>query len=96
MASATPRRRSGGGTRSRSQYLIRSIYARETCWCSVVDRMSALRGDGLTGLWSTVRRHRQVLTDAGEFEVSGDVERRVRDGEMTPALAAQQILDAAR
>ena len=71
-------------------------------------------------------KHRQVLTDAGEFEarrraqqvdwtwsmvrdtvldrvlshravkkIRADVERRVRDGELTPALAAQQILDAA-
>ena len=71
-------------------------------------------------------KHRQVLTDAGEFEarrraqqvdwtwsmvrdtvldrvlshpavkkIRAEVERQVRDGELTPAIAAQRILDAA-
>jgi LAO/AO transport system kinase len=88
--------------------------------------MSAIEGTGLTELWATVLKHRQVLTDAGEFDarrsaqqvdwmwamvrdavldrvfgnpsvrrIRADVERRVRDGELTPTLAAQQILDAA-
>ena len=88
--------------------------------------MSALEGTGLAELWDTVLKHRQVLTDAGEFEarrraqqvdwtwsmvrdtvldrvlshpgvrkIRAEVERQVRDGELTPALAAQQILDAA-
>ena len=86
----------------------------------------ALEGTGLAELWDTVLRHRQVLTDAGEFDarrrtqqvdwtwamvrdtvldrvltnravksIRAEVERQVRDGELTPALAAQQILDAA-
>ncbi len=89
--------------------------------------MSALEGWGLTELWETVLEHRQVLTDAGEFEtrrnaeqvdwawsmvrdtvldrvldnpavrkIRAEVERQVRDGELTPTLAAQQILDAAQ
>jgi LAO/AO transport system kinase len=88
--------------------------------------MSAMEGTGLTELWDTVLKHRQVLTDAGEFQarrnsqqvdwawsmvrdtvldrvlnnpgvrkVRAEVERQVRDGELTPTLAAQQILDAA-
>jgi LAO/AO transport system kinase len=88
--------------------------------------MSALEGSGLTELWDTVLKHRQVLSDAGEFEtrrraqqvdwtwsmvrdtvldrvlshpavrkIRAEVERQVRDGELTPALAAQQLLDAA-
>ena len=88
--------------------------------------MSALEGTGLAELWDTVLRHRQVLTEAGEFDtrrraqqvdwtwamvrdavldrvlknpavksMRAEVERQVRDGELTPALAAQQILDAA-
>jgi LAO/AO transport system kinase len=88
--------------------------------------MSAVEGTGLAELWDTVERHRQVLTDAGEFDVRrrdqqvdwtwqmvrdtvldrvlsnpevrkirADVERQVRAGELTPALAAQQILGAA-
>ena len=71
-------------------------------------------------------KHRQVLTDAGEFEarrreqqvdwtwtmvrdtvldrvlshpgvrqIRAEVERQVRAGELTPALAAQRLLDAA-
>ena len=105
---------------------IRLIYPRETLWRPPILTMSAIEGTGLTELWDTVERHRQVLTDAGEFEarrraqqvdwtwqmvrdavlervltnpavrkIRADVERRVRAGELTPALAAQQILSAA-
>lgn len=37
----------------------------------------------------------RVLTSPGVRAIRADVERRVRDGELTPALAAQAILDAA-
>jgi LAO/AO transport system kinase len=105
---------------------IRLIYPRETLWRPPVLTMSALEGTGLTELWDTVEKHRQVLTEAGEFDrrrnsqqvdwtwsmvrdtvldrvlnnpdvrrMRGEVERKVRDGELTPTLAAQQILDAA-
>lgn len=105
---------------------IRLIHPRETLWRPPVLTMSALEGRGLVELWDTVLKHRQVLTDAGEFEarrnsqqvdwawamvrdtvldrllgnpgvrkVRAEVERQVRDGELTPTLAAQQILDAA-
>jgi LAO/AO transport system kinase len=105
---------------------IRLIYPRETLWRPPVLTMSALHGSGLTELWDTVLKHREVLTDAGEFEarrraqqvdwtwsmvrdtvldrvlshpavrkLRAEVERQVRDGELTPALAAQQLLDAA-
>ena len=105
---------------------IRLIYPRETLWRPPVLTMSAMEGTGLTEMWDTVERHRQVLTDAGEFEerrraqqvdwtwqmvrdtvldrvlsnpevrkIRADVERQVRAGELTPALAAQQILKAA-
>lgn len=88
--------------------------------------MSAVEGTGLAELWETIQKHRQVLTDAGQFEarrreqqvdwtwqmvrdtvldrvmsnpevrkIRWDVERQVRDGELTPALAAQQILEIA-
>ncbi|WP_134428703.1 methylmalonyl Co-A mutase-associated GTPase MeaB [Mycobacterium ulcerans] len=106
---------------------IRLIYPRETIWRPPVLTMSAVEGTGLTQLWEAVERHRQVLTEAGEFEarrreqqvdwtwqmvrdavldrvlsnpdvrkIQADVERRVRAGELTPALAAQQILDTAQ
>ncbi len=105
---------------------IRLIYPRETLWRPPVLTMSAMEGTGLTEMWDTVERHRQVLTDAGEFEtrrraqqvdwtwqmvrdtvldrvlsnpevrkIRADVERQVKTGELTPALAAQQILKLA-
>jgi LAO/AO transport system kinase len=105
---------------------IRLIYPRETLWRPPVLTMSAMEGTGLTEMWDTVERHRQVLTDAGEFEerrraqqvdwtwqmvrdavldrvlsnpevrkIRADVERQVKAGELTPTLAAQQILKAA-
>ncbi|HTH92296.1 methylmalonyl Co-A mutase-associated GTPase MeaB [Mycobacterium sp.] len=105
---------------------MRLIHPRETLWRPPVLTMSALEGRGLAELWDTVLRHRQTLTDAGEFEarrraqqvdwtwsmvrdtvldrvlshpgvrkIRAEVERQVRDGELTPALAAQQLLDAA-
>nr|WP_090341775.1 methylmalonyl Co-A mutase-associated GTPase MeaB [Mycolicibacterium malmesburyense]CRL71839.1 arginine/ornithine transport system ATPase [Mycolicibacterium malmesburyense] len=104
---------------------IRLIYPRETLWRPPVLTMSALEGTGLEELWATVLKHRDVLTEAGEFEsrrraqqvewtwsmvrdavldrvlsnpnikrVRAEIERQVRDGELTPALAAQRLLDA--
>ena len=105
---------------------IRLIHPRETLWRPPVLTMSALQETGLSELWDTVQKHRQVLTDGGEFEarrrlqqvdwtwsmvrnvvldrvlshpavkkIRAEVERQVRDGELTPELAARQILDAA-
>jgi LAO/AO transport system kinase len=105
---------------------IRLIHPRETLWRPPVFIMSAVEGTGLTQLWDTVERHRQVLTDAGELQARrraqqvdwtwqlvrdtvleqvlsnpavrkarADIERQVLAGELTPALAAQQILKVA-
>jgi LAO/AO transport system kinase len=105
---------------------IRLIYPRETLWRPPVLTMSALEGIGLEELWDTVERHRDVLTEAGDFEARrraqqvdwtwqmvrdtvldrvlsnravrkgrADIERQVLTGELTPALAAQQILELA-
>jgi LAO/AO transport system kinase len=105
---------------------IRLIHPRETLWRPPVLTMSAAEGTGLKELWDTIERHRQVLSEAGEFEarrraqlvdwtwqmvrdtvldrlmsnpavrnIRADVERKVKAGELTPALAAQQILTAA-
>jgi LAO/AO transport system kinase len=105
--------------------VIRLIHPRETLWRPPVLTLSAVEGTGLTELWDAVERHRQVLTDAGEFEarrraqqvdwtwqmvrdmvldrvlfnpavrqIRAEVERQVRAGELTPAMAAQQILKA--
>ena len=105
---------------------IRLIHPRENLWRPPVLTMSALAGVGLTELWETIERHRQVLTEAGEFQarrraqlvdwtwqlvrdtvlhrvlsnpavrkMRAEVERQVLAGDLTPALAAQQILEAA-
>ena len=105
---------------------IRLIYPREILWRPPVLTMSATEGSGLPEMWETVERHREVLTEAGEFEarrraqqvdwtwqmvrdtvldrvlsnpavrkIRADVESQVKAGELTPAMAAQQILDAA-
>jgi LAO/AO transport system kinase len=105
---------------------IRLIYPRETLWRPPVLTMSALEGTGLEELWDTVEKHRDTLTEAGDFEARrraqqvdwtwqmvrdtvldrvmsnpsvrkarADVERQVLTGELTPALAAQQILELA-
>jgi LAO/AO transport system kinase len=105
---------------------IRLIHPRETLWRPPVLTMSAMEGTGLGELWDTVERHRQVLTDAGEFDARrraqqvdwtwqmvrdtvldrvlsnpavrkfrAEVERQVLAGELTPAMAAQQILKVA-
>jgi LAO/AO transport system kinase len=105
---------------------IRLIYPRDTLWRPPVLTMSALSGDGLVELWETVLKHRDVLTEAGEFDakrlaqqvdwtwtmvrdtvldrvlthpevrrIQAEVERRVLAGALTPALAAQELLDAA-
>ena len=104
---------------------MRLIHPRDSLWRPPVRTMSALEGTGLTELWETVLKHREVLTGAGEFEarrraqqvdwtwamvreqllgrlavhpdvrtVVPDVERAVRDGELTATLGAQRILDA--
>ena len=105
---------------------IRLIYPRETLWRPPVLTMSARDGTGLTELWDTVLRHREVLVEAGAFEerrraqqvdwtwsmvrdavldrvhnhprvreIRAEVERQVRNGELTPALGAHRILEAA-
>jgi LAO/AO transport system kinase len=105
---------------------MRLIHPRETLWRPPVLTMSAVEGTGLSELWETVEKHREVLTEAGQFEarrrdqqvdwtwqmvrdavldrvlsnpevrkVRRDLERQVRDGVLTPALAAQQILGIA-
>ncbi|GBG38468.1 methylmalonyl Co-A mutase-associated GTPase MeaB [Mycobacterium montefiorense] len=105
---------------------IRLIYPRETLWRPPVLTMSAMERTGLTEMWDTVERHREVLSEAGEFDarrrsqqvdwtwqmvrdtvldrvlsnpgvrkMRAELERQVKAGELTPAMAAQQILDAA-
>jgi LAO/AO transport system kinase len=76
-------------------------------WETVVRHRDALTGAGefeakrrqqqVDWTWSMVRDAvlDRVLSNSNVRRISADVERRVRDGELTPALAAQQIIDAA-
>ncbi|MBS4729524.1 methylmalonyl Co-A mutase-associated GTPase MeaB [Mycobacterium sp. SM1] len=106
---------------------LRLIHPGKPLWRPPVLTMSAVTGTGLTQLWDAVERHRQLLTEAGEFEARrraqqvdwtwqlvrdavlervlanpavrksrAEVERRVLSGELTPVLAAQQILRLAQ
>ncbi|WP_186626457.1 methylmalonyl Co-A mutase-associated GTPase MeaB [Rhodococcus sp. BP22] len=103
---------------------LRMIYPHDAIWKPPVLTISAIEGTGLDEFWNTVLRHRQVLTDAGEFAekrrrqqvdwmwsmvndqmlrriaqnpavkaIRVGVEERVRDGSLTAALAAQELLD---
>ncbi|MCX5046630.1 methylmalonyl Co-A mutase-associated GTPase MeaB [Aldersonia sp. NBC_00410] len=101
------------------------IHPRESLWRPPVITMSGLEGNGLDKFWDTVCKHRDVLSEAGEFDekrrrqqvdwtwtmvndqllrrladnprvkqIRGGVEQQVRDGSLTAALAAQEILNA--
>ncbi|EUA91088.1 LAO/AO transport system ATPase [Mycobacterium ulcerans str. Harvey] len=68
---------------------IRLIYPRETIWRPPVLTMSAVEGTGLTQLGEAVERHRQVLTEAGEFEAR----RREQQVDWTWQMVRDAVLD---
>jgi LAO/AO transport system kinase len=68
---------------------IRLIYPRETLWRPPVLTMSARDGTGLHEMWDTVLRHRQVLTEAGEF----DARRRAQQVDWTWSMVRDAVLD---
>ena len=69
--------------------VIRLIYPRDTLWRPPVLTMSALEGTGLQELWDTVLRHRDVLTEAGEF----DAKRRQQQVDWTWSMVRDAVLD---
>ncbi|GLE58211.1 ATPase/protein kinase [Mycobacteroides chelonae] len=102
---------------------LRLIYPHDTLWRPPVLTMSALENSGVSEMWETVLRHREVLTEAGEFGAKrrrqqvdwmwamvrdavldrvlnapdvkaarAEIEQQVREGTLTPALAAEQLL----
>ncbi|WAC55381.1 methylmalonyl Co-A mutase-associated GTPase MeaB [Gordonia sp. SL306] len=104
---------------------LRLIYPHDALWVPPVQTMSAIENVGVAEYWDAVLRHKQTLTDAGQFaarrnqqqidwtwamvrdivlsrlgespEVKGirtEVEQQIRSGDLTPALAAQRIVDA--
>ena len=68
---------------------IRLIYPRETLWRPPVLTMSALEGTGLSELWATIEKHRDVLTAAGEF----DARRRAQQVDWTWSMVRDAVLD---
>ena len=68
---------------------IRLIRPRDTLWRPPVLTMSALDGTGLSELWETVEWHRQVLTDAGEFEAH----RRAQQVDWTWQMVRDAVID---
>jgi LAO/AO transport system kinase len=68
---------------------MRLIHPRETPWRPPVLTMSATEGTGLTELWDTIERHRQELTDAGEF----DTHRRAQQVDWTWQMVRDTVLD---
>ena len=66
---------------------IRLIYPREALWRPPVLTMSALEGTGLREMWATVLRHREVLSEAGEF----DARRRAQQVDWTWSMVRDEI-----
>jgi LAO/AO transport system kinase len=68
---------------------IRLIYPRDVPWRPPVLTMSALEGTGLEPLWDTVLKHRQVLTESGDFEAR----RRMQQVDWTWSMVRDTVLD---
>lgn len=104
---------------------LRLLGTKDAAWTTPVLTCSGLTGAGLDEIWRRIGRHREVMTEIGEFDqrrrrqqvdwtwtmvhdtlrarlladpaveaVVPEVERQVRDGELTATLAAQRILEA--
>lgn len=104
---------------------LKLVHPHDALWQPPVITMSGQEATGVDEFWATVERHREILTEAGEFDrkrsrqqvdwtwsmvreqlldrllhddevknVRADVEQRVREGTLTAALAARDILDA--
>lgn len=104
---------------------LRLLGTKDAAWTTPVLTCSGLTGAGLDEIWLRIGRHREVMTEIGEFDqrrrrqqvdwtwtmvhdtlrarlladpaveaVVPEVERQVRDGELTATLAAQRILEA--
>jgi LAO/AO transport system kinase len=68
---------------------LRLIYPRDTLWRPPVLTISAKEGTGLQVLWDTVLRHRDVLTEAGEFETK----RRQQQVDWMWSMVRESVLD---
>src|ERR1700751_5196687 len=68
---------------------LRLIYPRDTLWRPPVLTMSAIEGMGLQELWDTVLRHRDGLTEGGEFETK----RRRQQVDWMWSMVRETVLD---
>jgi LAO/AO transport system kinase len=69
--------------------VIRLIYPRDILWRPPVLTMSALEHIGLDELWQTVLRHRDAMTQAGQFEVK----RRQQQVDWMWSMVRDEVLD---
>ncbi|CAM3663727.1 methylmalonyl Co-A mutase-associated GTPase MeaB [Smaragdicoccus niigatensis] len=67
---------------------LRLIHPRDSLWRPPVITMSGLEGVGLDTFWDTIVKHRQVLTDAGQF----DENRRRQQVEWMWSMVHDQLL----
>jgi len=87
---ASTRRRPRGPPPANSPVRSGSSIHAKTLWRPPVLTMSALHGTGLSELWDTVLKHRQVLTDAGGgFEAR----RRAQQVDWTWSMVRDTVLD---
>ncbi len=67
---------------------LRLIYPHDAIWKPPVITMSGLEGIGLDEFWGTVTKHREVLTEAGQFEEK----RRKQQVDWTWTMVNDQLL----
>ncbi|MDI9900986.1 methylmalonyl Co-A mutase-associated GTPase MeaB [Rhodococcus sp. IEGM 1409] len=67
---------------------LRLIYPHDAIWKPPVITMSGLEGVGLDEFWGTVTKHREVLTEAGQFEEK----RRQQQVDWTWTMVNDQLL----
>lgn len=67
---------------------LRLIYPHDAIWKPPVITMSGLEGVGLDEFWGTVTKHREVLTEAGQFEEK----RRKQQVDWTWTMVNDQLL----
>ncbi len=104
---------------------LKLIHPHDELWVPPVLTMSAIENTGVDEFWRTILRHKEILSEAGEFAarrnqqqidwtwamvrdevlsrlaespgvkaIRKDVEKQVRSGDLTPALAAARIVEA--
>ncbi len=71
---------------------MRLVHPHDAIWKPPVITMSGLEGNGLDTFWDTVLKHREVLTEAGQFEEN----RRRQQVDWTWTMVHDQLLRRSR